>query len=83
MDLNFGVKISWWLLGKPKFCSDSQETALLTPAENNSNCGDVGGGAFETSGACGGVRILKNANIISRRKKKVFPKGAKLEGNES
>lgn len=28
MDLNFGVKISWWLLGKPKFCSNSQETAF-------------------------------------------------------
>lgn len=56
---------------------------MLTPAENNSNCGDVGGGAFETSGACGGVRILRNANIISRQKKKILPNGAKLEVNES
>lgn len=77
MDLNFGIKISWWLLGKPKFCSNSQETALLTPAENNSNCGGVGGGAFETSGACGGVRILRNANIISRGEEKSISKRSK------
>lgn len=47
---------------------------MLTPAENNSNCGGVGGGAFETSGACGGVRILGNDNIISRGGKKYFQK---------
>lgn len=67
MDLNFGVKISRWLLGKPWVCSNGQETALLTTAQNNSNCADLVGKAFEASGACGGVRILRNANIISKK----------------
>lgn len=56
---------------------------MLTTAQTNSNCADLVGKAFETSGACGGVRILRNANIISREgvEKALFPKGVKLEGN--
>lgn len=51
---------------------------MLTTAQNNSNCADSVGKAFEMSGACGGVRILRNANIISRggekerKKKKLY-----------
>lgn len=55
---------------------------MLTAAQNNSNSADLVGEAFETSEAFGGVRILRNTNIISKgRGKALFPKGVKLEGN--